>query len=217
MKNKTFNRFRKPEIVDLCGFQMSKLGSLLKREREYLLETKSRLTSSVQTLLDLADEIAASLNIPQAEAWQILNSNGINSAGEDVKVKILPYLLRLQDSLDSSKVEEEYKDEAVLMILRSRLKPAFLEEIRSELNEAFDIRITDEQISHIKEVEYSDFLTDKVRAEVCSEIVSKLTEEIFEALLDFVLNEQSQWKNNDPSDSDESAEVEVVDNTDPLP
>jgi hypothetical protein len=213
MKTKPSNRFRKPEVVNLCGIELNKLGSLLKREREYLLETKSRLTSSVQTLLDLADEIAANLNIPQAEAWQILNSNGINSAGEDVKVRILPYLLRLQDSLDSSKVEEDYKDEAVLMILRSRLKPSFLEEIRSELDEIFDIKITDEQISKFKEVEYSDYLTDKIREEVCREIVSKLTEEIFEALLDFVLNEQSQWKSIDPS---ESTEVEVVDNTDPL-
>lgn len=209
------NRFLKKESINVAGFEILKAGSLLKREREALLKVRRDLFDQTKVFLDLSNEMAEALGISQDEAWSIINQNGITETGEDLRVKILPFMIKLQERLNPENAQAEYPERAVEIFLRSRLDSNWLKQVAPELGEAFGLQVSKEQIAAIQKVSFVDYLDDPIREQIIKQLVFLLPEAIFDEILDLLAKEQNQWKELDPQEA--VAEEEVIDKADPLP
>lgn len=199
------NRFgTRKEIVNVGGFDLIKYGSLQKREREYLLQVHRRLLNRTSIFLDMGRKIAQELGIPEKEAWALIQSGGVE-ADPEVKDKLLPYLVELNEKLDQKYVNLEYVMEAAVMLLASRLDS--LKEIAPDLNDAFGLAIPTRTITEFDKVPVGFRFTSEIRFQIAREIINGITEDIYEALVEFVANEERQWK---PEES-EQAEVDYSD------
>lgn len=191
MKTNRFNRSK--EVVDLGGFSIVKLGSLQLRERTHLLNLKKKALDQTQRLLDLAETISKQLDIPLQESWKVI-TEGLSSLEPAQQITVAPMLLELRDHSP----ESVYIHSAVVMLLQSRLEN--LAEINAELNEAFNILIPQPQAKEFDKVPFIDRLESKHREQLSRTIVDSLPEEYYELLVEFVSNEERQWKTPEPSD-----------------
>ncbi|MBI4739061.1 MAG: hypothetical protein HY785_22145 [Oscillatoriophycideae cyanobacterium NC_groundwater_1537_Pr4_S-0.65um_50_18] len=190
------NRFsRTKEIVNIKGFDLVKLGSLQLRERSKLMTIKAKVLDKTSQYLDLANKIAAELSITSTEAWKLF-TEGLNSFEPEQQARVAPYLVEMQQK-DSG---TEYIYEAVVVILVSRLDS--LKEISSELTEAFGIELDKALVTKFDKVPFCDRLQSKERDLICRQIVDSLPVDIYEALLDFAVGEESQWSTS-PAEQEE--------------
>ncbi|BAU12885.1 hypothetical protein LEP3755_34180 [Leptolyngbya sp. NIES-3755] len=206
------SRFIKRETINVFGVEVFKVGSLLKREREALLKVRRDLFDQTKAFLDLSNQMSEDLGITQDEAWALINSNGINQAGEDLRAKILPYMIELQKRLDPNYAQQEYPSAAIEIFLRSRLDSNWIKEAAPDLEQELGLKLDKNQLAAIQKVPFADYLDDPIRKDIIRRLVQLLPEYIYDEILDLLDKEQRQWKPVEPQVAEE-----VIDESDPLP
>jgi len=207
---KKANRFRKPAIALIGGFELAQYDSLLARERWKLLETRKEIFGGLQGLVSLAEDVAARLEVNSEIAWHILQNNGIAPDGSNYKSEIVPFLLRMAKLRDSDEQNRNYMMQSVAVCFASRLSPDWLRGARDELTEAFGLQITDDQLDHFGATQPNDRLDDSGCMALAEAIARSMPTDIFEEILDFVAREE-----NGGQDPEETADAEEEEDTDP--
>jgi hypothetical protein len=193
----TTNRFnRTKELVNIQGFEFIKLGSLQLREQQYSLNIKKQTLDNTHRYIQLAKDISQAINITEKEAWTSFQS-GLQGFTPEQQSIIAPILMEFSQ-YDATII---YGYEMVKMLLMTRLEN--ITDIYQELNEAFNTSITEQQANLLDKLPNDQRLINPLRKQVCANIVDSLYIELYGELLEFITNEEQEWKTITPSNEPE--------------
>ncbi|MBW4478658.1 MAG: hypothetical protein KME54_17800 [Tolypothrix brevis GSE-NOS-MK-07-07A] len=189
-----------PEVVDVAGFPLPKMGGLNPEEKDYMAnKIRNVQFQEIAPLAEIADLVVEKEKISKIEAISLIRKTLEGNAGksEEEIDRLLAFAIEYQHELGRIKkpdmMVERQSQEVAVMILRSRLKPEWILENIENLRASFRCSLDKEQCALLMATPEENWLSDATREKVIRQIVRKLPENIYAQIATFALGEEKEW------------------------
>jgi hypothetical protein len=189
-----------PEVVDIAGFPLPKMGGLNPEEKDYMADKIRNVQfQEIAPLAEIADLVVEKEKISRIEAISLIRKTLEGNAGksEEEVDKLLAFAIEYQHELGRIKkpdmLVERQSQEVAVMILRSRLVPQWILENIENLRASFRCSLDKEQCALLMAILEENWLSDVTREKVIRQIVRKLPENIYSQVASFALGEEREW------------------------
>ena len=189
-----------PEIVNIAGFPLPKMGGLNPEEKDYMADKIRNVQfQEIAPLAEIADLVVEKEKISKFEAISLVRKTLEGNAGktEEEIDKLLAFAIEYQHELSRIKkpdmLAERQSQEVAVMVLRSRLKPEWILENIEHLCASFRCSLDKEECVLLMAVFEENWLSDTTREKVIRQIVRKLPENIYSQIATFALGEEREW------------------------
>jgi hypothetical protein len=189
-----------PEVADITGFPLPKMGGLNPEEKDYMADKIRNVQfQEIAPLAEIADLVVEKEKISKIEAISLIRKTLEGNAGktEEEVDKLLAFAIEYQHELGRIKkpdmLVERQSQEVAVMILRSRLKPEWILENIDHLRASFRCSLDKEQCALLMATPEENWLSDATREKVIRQIVRKLPENIYSQIASFALGEEREW------------------------
>ena len=189
-----------PEIVNIAGFPLPKMGGLNPEEKDYMADKIRNVQfQEIAPLADIADLVVEKEKISKLEAVALIRKTLEGNAGktEEEVDKLLAFAIEYQHELGRIKkpdmLAERQSQEVAVMILRSRLRPEWILENIEHLCASFRCSLDKEECVLLMAILEENWLSDARREKVIRQIVRKLPENIYSQIATFALGEEPEW------------------------
>ncbi|MBO3459939.1 hypothetical protein G7B40_040140 [Aetokthonos hydrillicola Thurmond2011] len=189
-----------PEIVNIAGFPLPKMGGLNPEEKDYMADKIRNVQfQEIAPLAEIADIVIEKEKISKIEAISLIRKTleGNGGKSEEEVDKLLAFAIEYQHELSRIKkpdmLIEKQSQEVAVMILRSRLAPQWVLENIDNLKASFRCSLEKEQCALLMTIPEENWLTDVTREKVIRQIVRKLPENIYGHIAAFALGEEREW------------------------
>lgn len=193
-------KFSAPKIKNVAGFPLESFGSFLVRERLEMNKARKEIFDNTHKILQVNLELSKALEVTEEESWAILTSEGFGPNGEDYRAVVSPFLSQLLNLQDTQLQTYSYNKAAVSLMLRSRLDPQFLVDSREDIYKAFKYELPLDALNNFATSPYSHRL-ESGKA-LIDELIDYLPEKVFDAIVDFAIEEEG----TDSVDTEESSD-----------
>jgi hypothetical protein len=202
-----------PEVINVAGFPLPKMGGLNPEEKDYMADKIRNVQfQEIAPLAEIADLVVEKEKISKIDAISLIRKTLEGNAGktEEEVDKLLAFAMEYQHELGRIKkpdmLIERQSQEVAVMILRSRLVPQWILENIENLRASFRCSLDKEQCTLLMATPEENWLSDTTREKVIRQIVRKLPENIYAGIAAFALGEEREWAEL-PSITVESEEV----------
>ncbi|MHC5610562.1 MAG: hypothetical protein ACYTXA_05970 [Nostoc sp.] len=189
-----------PEIVNIAGFPLPKMGGLNPEEKDYMADKiRNVQIQEIAPLAEIADLVVEKEKISKIEAISLIRKTLEGNAGksEEEVDKLLAFAIEYQHELGRVKkpdmLVERQSQEVAVMILRSRLIPQWILENIDNLRASFRCSLDKDQCALLMATPEENWLSDATREKVVRQIVRKLPENIYSQIASFALGEEREW------------------------
>jgi hypothetical protein len=189
-----------PEIIDIAGFPLPKMGGLNPEEKDYMADKIRNVQfQEIAPLAEIADLVVEKEKISKIEAISLIRKTLEGNAGktEEEVDKLLAFAIEYQHELGRVKkpdmLVERQSQEVAVMILRSRLTPQWILENIENLRASFRCSLDKEQCALLMAIPEENWLSDTTREKVIRQIIRKLPENIYSQIASFALGEEREW------------------------
>ena len=189
-----------PEIVNIKGFLLPKMGGLNPEEKDYMAEKIRNIQfQEIAPLAEIADIVVEKEKISKSEAVSLIRKTLEGNTGktEEEVDKLLAFAIEYQHELGRIRkpdmLIEKQSQEVAVMILRSRLSPEWIVDNAENLRISFRCSLDKEECALILRVDDENWLSDKHREKIIRQIVNKLPENIYSEIAAFALGEEREW------------------------
>jgi hypothetical protein len=180
--------FFEPELVTIAGIPLPKWGSLLRKESKWFANREGAGTKGMMEMMLIARELSAVNNIDPTQAFFIVSGFGSENGSE----LLVPYADRLEPLLDVISYSETTPQDAVTMILRSRLDHNWLRNNATKLKNLLKIDLFGDLKAAFSDAD--DDFVNKYEFEWLDAYTERLPEATIEELWQFIQNEKRMWK-----------------------
>ena len=189
-----------PEIVDVKGFPLPKMGGLNPEEKDYMAEKIRNVQfQEIAPLAEIAEIVVEKEKISKSEAVSLIRKTLEGNTGKSDKEidKLLTFAIDYQHELGRIRkpdmLIEKQSQEVAVMMLRSRLSPQWIVENVDNLRAAFRCSLDKEQCALLMTIPEENWLVDTNREKIIRQIIRKLPENIYSEIAAFALGEEREW------------------------
>lgn len=189
-----------PEVVNIAGFPLPKMGGLNPEEKDYMADKIRNVQfQEIAPLAEIADIVVEKEKISKVEAISLIRKTleGNTGKNEEEVNKLLAFAIEYQHELGRVKkpdmLVERQSQEVAVMILRSRLKPEWILGNMEHLCASFRCSLDKEECVLIMGVFEENWLSDAGREKIIRQIIRKLPENIYSQIASFALGEEREW------------------------
>ncbi|MBN3993827.1 MAG: hypothetical protein HWQ36_25935 [Nostoc sp. NMS2] len=189
-----------PEVINVAGFPLPKMGGLNPEEKDYMADKIRNVQfQEIAPLAEIADLVVEKEKISKIEAISLIRKTLEGNAGktEEEVDKLLAFAIEYQQELSRIKkpdmLVERQSQEVAVMILRSRLIPQWIVENVDNLRTSFRCSLDKDECVSLIAISEEFWLTNTTRDKVIRQIVRKLPENIYSQVASFALGEEREW------------------------